>query len=66
MRLASALGDDDGVIRAYQRCERALAEIGTDPRADDPPAARAAPALTPDAAAGASTGAKLPGLQGIS
>lgn len=28
MRLLSALGDEDGVIRAYQQCERALAEIG--------------------------------------
>jgi DNA-binding SARP family transcriptional activator len=28
MRLAAALGDDDGVIRAYQRCEQALAEVG--------------------------------------
>jgi DNA-binding SARP family transcriptional activator len=31
MRIASALGDDDGVIRAYQRCERALARLGTEP-----------------------------------
>jgi ATP/maltotriose-dependent transcriptional regulator MalT/DNA-binding SARP family transcriptional activator len=31
MRIASALGDDDGVIRAYQRCERALAQLGTEP-----------------------------------
>jgi DNA-binding SARP family transcriptional activator len=31
MRVANALGDDDGVIRAYQRCERALARIGTEP-----------------------------------
>jgi DNA-binding SARP family transcriptional activator len=31
MRLASALGDEDGVIRAYQRCEQALAEVGATP-----------------------------------
>jgi ATP/maltotriose-dependent transcriptional regulator MalT/DNA-binding SARP family transcriptional activator len=31
MRAANALGDHDGVIRAYQRCESALAQIGTDP-----------------------------------
>jgi DNA-binding SARP family transcriptional activator len=31
MRLAAALGDEDGVIRAFQRCERALAEIGARP-----------------------------------
>jgi ATP/maltotriose-dependent transcriptional regulator MalT len=31
MWIASALGDDDGVIRAYQGCRRALAEIGTTP-----------------------------------
>jgi DNA-binding SARP family transcriptional activator len=31
MRIASALGDHDGVIRAYQRCESALAQIGTEP-----------------------------------
>jgi pentatricopeptide repeat protein len=31
MRLAAALGDDDGVIRAYQRCEQALAEVGAAP-----------------------------------
>jgi DNA-binding SARP family transcriptional activator len=31
MRVASALGDHDGVIRAYQRCESALAQIGTEP-----------------------------------
>jgi DNA-binding SARP family transcriptional activator len=31
MRVANALGDDDGVIRAYQRCERALAKLGTEP-----------------------------------
>jgi DNA-binding SARP family transcriptional activator len=28
MRLLSGLGDEDGVIRAYQQCERALAAIG--------------------------------------
>jgi DNA-binding SARP family transcriptional activator len=31
MRIANALGDDDGVIRAFQRCERALAQLGTEP-----------------------------------
>jgi DNA-binding SARP family transcriptional activator len=31
MRIFSALGDGDGVIRAYQSCERALAEIGATP-----------------------------------
>jgi DNA-binding SARP family transcriptional activator len=31
MRIAGALGDEDGVIRAYQGCERALAAIGTGP-----------------------------------
>jgi DNA-binding SARP family transcriptional activator len=31
MRVANALGDEDGVIRAYQACERALAEVGTKP-----------------------------------
>jgi DNA-binding SARP family transcriptional activator len=31
MRLAGALGDQDGVIRAFQRCERALAAIGAEP-----------------------------------
>jgi DNA-binding SARP family transcriptional activator len=33
MRIANALGDEDGVIRAYQACERALAEVGTKPSA---------------------------------
>jgi DNA-binding SARP family transcriptional activator len=33
MRVASALGDDDGVIRAYHACERALAQVGTTPSA---------------------------------
>ena len=33
MRSANALGDEDGVIRAYQACERALAEVGTKPSA---------------------------------
>ena len=33
MRVANALGDHDGVIRAYQRCEAALAQIGTEPAA---------------------------------
>ena len=27
----SALGDEDGVIRAYHACERAVAAIGTGP-----------------------------------
>ncbi|HEY7621938.1 MAG TPA: BTAD domain-containing putative transcriptional regulator [Solirubrobacteraceae bacterium] len=31
MRIASALGDDDGVIRAYRDCAKALAELGTEP-----------------------------------
>jgi DNA-binding SARP family transcriptional activator len=31
MRVANALGDHDGVIRAYQRCEAALAQIGAEP-----------------------------------
>jgi ATP/maltotriose-dependent transcriptional regulator MalT/DNA-binding SARP family transcriptional activator len=31
MRLASALGDEDGVIRSYRRCEQALAEVGATP-----------------------------------
>jgi ATP/maltotriose-dependent transcriptional regulator MalT len=31
MRLLSSLGDEDGVIRAYQQCERALAAIGAVP-----------------------------------
>lgn len=31
MRVRSALGDDDGVIRAFHRCRQALAEIGTRP-----------------------------------
>jgi ATP/maltotriose-dependent transcriptional regulator MalT/DNA-binding SARP family transcriptional activator len=33
MRVAQALGDDDGVLRAYQGCEGALAELGTVPSA---------------------------------
>jgi DNA-binding SARP family transcriptional activator len=33
MRIANALGDDDAVVRAYQACERALADIGTTPAA---------------------------------
>ncbi|MBV9919021.1 MAG: hypothetical protein JO153_21155 [Solirubrobacterales bacterium] len=33
MRIAAALGDDDEILRAYQRCERALATIGTSPTA---------------------------------
>jgi DNA-binding SARP family transcriptional activator len=31
MRLANALGDEAGVIRAYQRCEQALAAVGAAP-----------------------------------
>jgi DNA-binding SARP family transcriptional activator len=31
MRVADALGDGDRVIRAYQGCERALAQLGTTP-----------------------------------
>jgi DNA-binding SARP family transcriptional activator len=31
MRISHALGDDDGVIRAYHACGRALAEVGTRP-----------------------------------
>jgi hypothetical protein len=31
MRIASALGDEDRVIRTYSQCERALAEIGAAP-----------------------------------
>jgi DNA-binding SARP family transcriptional activator len=31
MRLAAALGDDHGVLRAFQRCERALAAVGATP-----------------------------------
>lgn len=31
MRLADAVGDADGVIGAYRRCERALGELGTNP-----------------------------------
>jgi ATP/maltotriose-dependent transcriptional regulator MalT/DNA-binding SARP family transcriptional activator len=33
MRVANALGDHDGVIRAYQRCEAALAQVRTEPAA---------------------------------
>jgi ATP/maltotriose-dependent transcriptional regulator MalT/DNA-binding SARP family transcriptional activator len=33
MRIANAVGDDDGVIAAFHGCERALAEIGTAPAA---------------------------------
>jgi ATP/maltotriose-dependent transcriptional regulator MalT/DNA-binding SARP family transcriptional activator len=33
MRLLSGLGDEDGVLRTYQECERALAEIGAVPSA---------------------------------
>jgi DNA-binding SARP family transcriptional activator len=31
MRIANVLGDNDGVIRAYHACERALAQVGTTP-----------------------------------
>jgi DNA-binding SARP family transcriptional activator len=31
MRMANALGDDGGVIRAYQGCERALGKLGVTP-----------------------------------
>jgi DNA-binding SARP family transcriptional activator len=31
MRVADALGDDQGVLRAYHECERALAEVGATP-----------------------------------
>ena len=31
MHVAGALGDVDGVIRAFHRCEEALARIGTTP-----------------------------------
>ena len=33
MRIANALGDDDGVVRAYQACQRALSELGASPSA---------------------------------
>jgi DNA-binding SARP family transcriptional activator len=33
MRLAAAVGDDDGVIRAYRRCQEALAAVGASPAA---------------------------------
>jgi len=33
MRIASALGDENGVIDLYRRCERALGELGTRPAA---------------------------------
>jgi DNA-binding SARP family transcriptional activator len=33
MRLAGARGDDHGVLRSYQRCERLLAEVGAEPSA---------------------------------
>jgi DNA-binding SARP family transcriptional activator len=33
MRVANALGDHDAVIRAYQRCEAALAQVRTEPAA---------------------------------
>jgi two-component SAPR family response regulator len=31
MRIAGALGDDDGVIGAYRGCRRVLAQLGTTP-----------------------------------
>ena len=31
MRLASAHGDDQGVLRSYQRCEQVLAQVGAEP-----------------------------------
>jgi DNA-binding SARP family transcriptional activator len=31
MRIAEALGDEDGVLRAYRGCEQALAEVGASP-----------------------------------
>lgn len=31
MRIANALGDEDGVIRAYRDCAKALAELGAEP-----------------------------------
>jgi DNA-binding SARP family transcriptional activator len=31
MRIANALGDDDGVVRAYQACRRALSSLDTTP-----------------------------------
>jgi ATP/maltotriose-dependent transcriptional regulator MalT/DNA-binding SARP family transcriptional activator len=33
MRIASALGDENGVIDMYRRCERSLGELGTRPTA---------------------------------
>jgi DNA-binding SARP family transcriptional activator len=33
MRLAGARGDDHGVLRSYQRCDRVLAEVGAEPSA---------------------------------
>jgi DNA-binding SARP family transcriptional activator len=33
MRLASARGDDQGVLRSYQRCDHVLAEVGAAPSA---------------------------------
>jgi DNA-binding SARP family transcriptional activator len=33
MRLAGNRGDDQGVLRSYQRCERVLAEVGAEPSA---------------------------------
>ena len=31
MRLAGAVGDEDRVIGAFRRCERALGELGASP-----------------------------------
>jgi DNA-binding SARP family transcriptional activator len=33
MRVAQALGDEEGAVRAYKACERALAGIGAEPSA---------------------------------
>lgn len=41
MRIAAELGDHDGVLLAYRRCEEALATIGTTPSQDTRAALRA-------------------------
>jgi hypothetical protein len=33
MRVASARGDDHGVLRLYQRCNQVLADVGAEPSA---------------------------------
>jgi hypothetical protein len=33
MRVASARGDDHGVLRSYQRCNQVLANVGAEPSA---------------------------------